>query len=75
MPPLAPLPQLERLADTVAAEGNANVTARLSDQLEACGRNITITSAAAGLGAGHALLVPILVLALSLLVAELMFQP
>ncbi|PRW20273.1 ATPase AAA [Chlorella sorokiniana] len=68
---------LERLADSVAAQGNANVTERLSEQLEACGRNITITptNAAAGLGAGGALLVPLLVLALSLLVAELLFQP
>lgn len=73
---LAKLPDrcLERLADSVAAQGNANVTARLSDQLEACGRNITITNAAAALGARGALLVPLLVLALSLVVAELLFH-
>ena len=59
----------------MAAEGNANVTARLSEQLTACGRNITITSGAAGLGAGGALLVPLLVLGLSLVLAELLLQP
>lgn len=58
----------------MAAQGNANVTARLSDQLEACGRNITITNAAAALGARGALLVPLLVLALSVVVAELLFH-
>lgn len=79
--PTCPLPspshprQLERLADSVAAEGNANVTERLAEQLTACGRNITITSGAAGLRAGSALLVPLLVVGLSLVLAELLLQP
>lgn len=51
LPTPRPSLQMERLASDVVKAGNANVTARLEDQLEACGyANLTAFSGAWGRG-------------------------
>lgn len=37
--------QLQGLANDVGAQGNAQITERLTEQLSACGFNITVSSA------------------------------
>ena len=70
---LAKLPDrcLTRLADEVAKQGNTNVTARLQEQLTACGRNITVPASAAGPAWGS-VLVPLAVVGLSAALLELL---